>query len=253
MRHFLTTGIILQKRNSGENNHYLTIFSPEHGRINAVSKYSRNLKSALGGNLEMLNFCQFQIYETPHNFTVIQCQLEKSYLNIRDNLEKSLYAMHLLEIFEKSVNGQNTDESFELFQLLETSIEFLASTKNYELIIENFKIQLLNILGNFPDISLCFFCQKKWTENDKIWLDQEGSLACLSCFNRIHGITEVIPFSLMKLIHFLVRPTQKLRLDQIILSQEQQFQLKRVINIFIQNYLHREIVSERMLQKIIEN
>ena len=67
-------GIILQKRNFGEHDQFVTFFSPELGLMEAAAKGSRKINSPFTGHLEILNICKFQIYKNARGQTITQCQ-----------------------------------------------------------------------------------------------------------------------------------------------------------------------------------
>lgn len=250
MRHFVTQGIILKKKSRGENDNLILIFSPEIGKFQAISKSSRKITSSFIGHLETLNICNFQVYKTTHNYTITQCQLYKSYKKIQENLDKMVFALLTLEIIQKSIESEHHHD--QAFELLISTLDEIENELNYEFIVENFKIKLLQLLGSLPEIALCFFCSKKWEIEENIWLDQEGHLTCYQCLNK-HNFNsnkfENVPFKLIKLINYISQNHFEKPL-KIELNSEQKFQLKKIVNTFLNNYLYQELNSEKIITKL---
>jgi len=243
VRYFSTTGIILRKQNSGENDFFLTIFSPEFGRLQATSRSSRKITSIKGPHLDPLNYGNFQFYKNGDRYLLTECKIENAFQVIKGNLDKSLYSLAACEILLKSI--QDDQESPELFQLFLSTLEKLEKTNQHNLALEEFKIKVLKNSGSWPDISVCFFCQNKWQSTDQIWVDQTGNLNCLSCITLSNNRLEVISFNTVKLAHFLAEySTKEVKLN---ILPEELFALQKITGIFLSNYLHGEVKAEKIL------
>lgn len=244
MRYQSLTGLILKKQNRGENDSFLTIFSPELGKINALGKSTRKIISSKGSHLETLNLCHLQIYKLGEQNIVTECRTQKSFLKIKNDLKKSLYAQTVLEITNKSTEGP--DQSAEIFQLLISTLNQLEQDNQEEFTLEKFKIRLLNLQGILPEIAYCFYCTEKWQNNQNASLDQLGHLSCQNCVHLSEHKFQPVNFRIIKLIHFLSN-TRQTDLN-IKVSLEEVFQLRQISNIFLQNLLHQEVKTERLLQ-----
>jgi len=243
MRYFSTTGIILRKQNSGENDFFLTIFSPEFGRLQATSRSSRKITSSKGPHLDPLNYGRFQLYKNGDRFLLTECKIENAFQIIKGSLDKSLYSIAACEILLKSI--QDEQENPALFQLFLHTLEKLEKSDQHNLTLEEFKIKLLKNSGSWPDISLCYYCQNKWQSEDQIWIDHSGNLNCLNCLSLNHNKLESITFEAVKLANFLAEySTEQVTIS---VSPEQLFALQKITAIFLSNYLHCETKAEKIL------
>ncbi len=243
MRYLNVTGIILRKQNRGENDFYLTIMSPEIGKFEAYSRASRKITSQKGAHLDTLNVADFQVYTRDSGYLITQCQCSNAHLDIRENYQKTVYAQHILEIFNKGTAGG--DSAKELFALLEKTLSKISQSNQYDFILEEFKLRFLQILGTLPEIAYCFYSGKRWSNDEKIWIDHEGHLCSADSLARSKGPHEHIPFSIMKLINFITAGNE---VDHNIKIKPQDLlSLKTVTDIFLRNYLHQEIKTEQLL------
>ena len=245
-RNIHTLGIVLKKQPSGENDLQITIYSPEIGKFRAIAKGARNIKSATGSHLEPLNFCQIQLYKTSHRYTITQCQVNKNYKIIKTDFRKSMAATMLLEIFQKSTYSD--ESSKELFDLLLQTLDELEQSSQAFLIIESFKLKLLQFLGALPDLSFCGTCRVRWDKDHNIWINNVGHLHCQKC--KINEAkSQPIEFNTMKLLNYLVNSLEKKR---ILLEEINKKQLKMITNFFLQHYISNEIISEKILKQLQE-
>ena len=241
------SAIILHKKSYGEKKLILKLYSKELGKITCFTNSSVISKRNPNGNLLPLNLCKFQIYKSSKSYTVTETQLITSFFEKNDTLEKSLFIQCITDIFEKSIPEEIASE--ELFELLLSTFESINTHKNLPLILENFKIQLLKILGTFPEIALCYLCQKKWNDTEQIHLDQAGHLFCTPCLpqNLTKSQTLSLQFNSIKLINFLYKTNHTNTPPNINLDQSSLNQLKQTLNLFLQNYIQKEILSEHYL------
>ena len=243
MRSISTTGIIIRKQNSGEHDYFITLYSPTLGRIQAVAKGARKINSSFSGHLETLNICSFQLYKSPRSYTVTQCQTIQTFRTLRDNFEKSLLALLVLEIFQKST--YSPEQGRELFDLLDSTLHYLSKSEKHQIIIESFKIKLLQMLGGMPDISRCSHCQRRWNPEEKILLGADSHFSCLDCL-KSNQESSTIDFNIIKLINFLCLKNLS-DIIKISMSPPEEKKLKQISHIFLQHYIDREIVSEKII------
>lgn len=242
-RYFSTTGIILRKQQSGEHDWFLTIFSPEYGKIQAISKASRKITSHKGSHLDPLNLCVFQFYQNGTRLLLTECRTERVHINLKSNLERSLIGLALSELIIKSVHPEQ--ENPELFSIFINTLEQLEKAELSPLQLAEFKIKLLKNAGSWPDLSLCFFCTKKWSEQNKIWIDQEGHLACQDCLTLTRTQPQLISFDTVKLATFLANygcSDLKIQANQQILHS-----LQKLTDQFLQQYFQYQLKSQQIL------
>jgi DNA repair protein RecO (recombination protein O) len=214
------------------------------GRIQAKSRGSRKITSQKGSHLDILNFCQFQFYKNGNNLLLTECRVENAFQNLKNDLDKSLFALSAAEIIIKSL--QNEQENQELFHLFKNYLERLENHPFPQLLLEEFKIKTLKSAGSWPDLTLCHFCQHKWTENESIYADQHGQLTCQNCLTLNPNQLQLFSFSIIKLANYLaLHPTDQLKLK---ISAEEQFNLQKITTIFLSNYLQQELKTEKLLR-----
>ena len=246
-RNHHTTGIILKKHALGENDFAVTIYSPDLGKIQATAKGARKINASLSGHIETLNICNFQLYKSPVRYTIVQCQVSENFKKIRQNFNTAMTASMIVEIFHKSTF--TNEHAPELFTLLEQSLHKLSNADQHFLTVESFKLNLLQQIGVLPNLQNCGSCHERWSSLHKIRLEKSGHLRCQTCADTNQSDSaKPIEFNIIKLIHYLSQPFNT-QTKKISFNADQQQQLKHITHFFLQHFLEREILSEKILQQ----
>lgn len=246
MRNQSIRGIVLRKRNIGENDQIVTIYSPPFGKFEASVKGSRKITSHFGGHLEILNICDFGVYSNGNRHTLTQCQCVNSFQYLKNDLGLAMLTFQIAEIFYRMTPSDGHGE--DLFILLVKTLTALDCEKK-SLIMESFKIKLLNAAGALPEISECAECGKKWEDDNTILMDNDGRMTCRSCapFSANH---EQISYNMIKLLKYLLR-TDYEHIKKINLSPKDQNCLKKISDILLHSYINHELKSEKIANRVL--
>jgi len=144
MRGFKTEGIILKRRNIGEADRILTIFTPHKGKITVLGKGLRRIASRRAGNVELLNRSILYLHKGKNFWILTEAQTLDSFQKIKEDLTLSTYAFHLLELVDKL-----TAENQENIKLYSELVEVLRKiTENpRQIFIRAFEAKILSNLG----------------------------------------------------------------------------------------------------------
>ena len=259
MRNLSITGIIVRKTKYSDFHEFITIYSPETGKIDALARGSRKLSSSFMGHLEILNICKFQIYKNNERYSITQCQIVNPLKHIKSNLRSTLHSLTVLEIFNRVSNGETHQK--ELFNLLEATLKSIntLSLPNSNIPdletqilfrVEIFKLKTLMLAGSIPVISECAHCSKKWQDNAKIILDGENHFCCKECQHKHYTKFPCeLDFNIMKLINYIYHKNYD-QLSKIIISSDHIKKLRQISDIFLHQYTQKEITSERITMEM---
>ena len=246
MRSLGVDAIILKRRNLGEFDQNITLFSPVLGKIQASARGARRVSSSMAGHLEPLNICRLELHRSGRGYTITQCQARKTFRPLRENLQKSMFSLLILEVFQKSTHEQGQGQ--ELYSLIERTLDNLSAGTKYPLIIESFKIKLLQLLGVLPDCGHCSLCRKRWTGDNFVFLDGEGHFCCTDCDNPLKT-GKNIPFGIIRLINFICQRDFP-EILQVTLQPKEYESLRKISSSFIERYLDREIMAEKIINRV---
>lgn len=173
-----TKGIILAENNMDDFDKMLTMLTPGMGKISCAAKGARRPKSLLLGGTQFLCFGEYVLYKGGDTYNINSCEPIEVFYNIRTDLDKLKYAVHITKIINDLVQeNQNCYRILQLF--LNTLYVISEKDKNLDLVLSIFKIKLLSIIGYMPNVQYCSNCKTK--ENiDSFSFKQDGFL-CRDC------------------------------------------------------------------------
>lgn len=151
MKQVVTEGIVLTRTNFGEADRILTILTIDQGKIRAIAKGVRKIKSKLAGGIELFSVSQITYIQSKSDiYTLISTRLKKHYNQIVGDLERTMFAYDVL----KSINNiteDNVDRDY--FDLLQLTLDAINTFKLGLNVIQFwFNMQLLGMAGHEPNL-----------------------------------------------------------------------------------------------------
>jgi len=141
---YKTEGIILKRRNFGEADKILTVFTKHYGKIKVIAKGIRKITSKKAGTLELFNHCKLVLVKGKHLDIITEVEVIKNFSSLMGNLNKVGVAWYFCELVDKlTAEGQANKD---IFELLKNYLENLDQ-KNTPQFIRSFEEHLLNQLG----------------------------------------------------------------------------------------------------------
>lgn len=146
-RTYATEGIILARRNFGEADRLLTIFSKHYGKIRARAPGVRRPSSRKRGSVELFNRVKLLLVRGRNIDIVTDVEVINGYNAWREDLTKVGVAYHLSEIVNRLTPEEQ--EHKEVFELLADSFSNLGNLDYWQLypLIQTFKVNVLEELG----------------------------------------------------------------------------------------------------------
>ncbi len=149
MRGFKTEGIILERRDFGEADRVLTVFSLHRGKISVLAKGVRRISSRRAGNVELVNRVSMYLYQAKGMPILTEAESLDTYETLKTDLTLSTYAYHILELVDK-LTAENQENRI-LYQYLVEVLRRLER-KPRQILIRAFEVKILSVLG-FIDFS----------------------------------------------------------------------------------------------------
>ena len=120
MRAFKTEGIVLKRRNFGEADRILTVFTLVYGKISVLAKGVRRITSKRAGNVELLNRVSMYLHQGKGMPILTEALSLNTFQKLKADLTLSTYAYHILELVDKltAENQENGKLYAELIEVL---------------------------------------------------------------------------------------------------------------------------------------
>lgn len=153
-------GIVISENNMGDFDKMLTILTPNYGKISCVAKGARRQQSALLAGTQLFCFGEYMMYKGTNTYHINSCETIEIFYNIRTDLDKLKYAMHINKIIQ-DITGENQN-CYKILQLYLNTLYLISeSDKDLDLVVSIFKMKLLTLLGFTPKINKCVSCNQE--------------------------------------------------------------------------------------------
>lgn len=145
MRQQATEGIILKRRNSGEADRILTVFTKRNGKITVKASGVRKISSRRAAHAELLCYSTLSLYIGKGMPILTEISIIDSYMHLQKDLKTIGYAYYICELLCELCpeNQENRD----IFYALKRTLEKLGSTEDPLVVVRNFEKELLVSLG----------------------------------------------------------------------------------------------------------
>ena len=240
---YRTEAVVLRQRRIGDADKICVLFTPKYGRIEAIAKGVRRPRSRLAGHVEPLTKTTLLIASGRTLDIITQAQSITSYPNIHgdiDRLSRALYVSEMIDRFTDTV-----DDVESLYSLLIHTLERISSTRNVDLPIRWFEMQMLIDQGYHPELMKCVHCQIALGLSGNAFSAQSGGVLCSTCRSKFPG--RPLSDSAFKLLRFLQSPSysdvQRFRVDE---------SLQREIELHLRSAIHQVIERDVFTGKFID-
>lgn len=177
MHGFRVEGIILKRRNLGEADRILTVFSHQKGKIQVLAKGVRRITSRRSGNVELLNRSLMYLHQAKSFLILTEASVLDTYQKLKEDLKLSTYAFHIIELVDKlTAEGQPNELLYEhLVRVLQK-----LSRNPRQIFIRAFEVKILSNLGFLSFLEEEGLLKKmeilSWDEIEKLEINQKQAL-----------------------------------------------------------------------------
>jgi DNA repair protein RecO (recombination protein O) len=173
---YQTTGIIIGRTNFGEADRVIRILTADHGKISAVAKGVRKIKSRSGGHLELFGEVNLML-ATGRNLDIITSARLRWYPHaLTGGYDRLGLAFALVLAVDRLTEPGQAHPA--LYDLLNEALRALDAGAAGPLPELWFKLRLLDILGYRPDLTACIVCGRHDPDTTYTFSPERGGLVC---------------------------------------------------------------------------
>jgi len=193
-------GVVLRHSNWGEADRLLWIYTLGHGKIRAVAKGVRKIRSRKAGHLEPFTRVRLMMAKTRDLPIITQAEAIDGYWNLREDLLKVGYAAYVVELLDRFTFDE--DENRGLYRLLSDTLHRLNTGIDVQLTLRYYEVRLLDLLGYRPQLFNCAGCQAGIQAQDQYFSNSMGGAVCPSCGKQTPDAKPISLQALKYLRHF---------------------------------------------------
>lgn len=147
MRSYKTEGIVIKRKNFGEADRILTVFTKNKGKISVIAKGVRKINSRRSSHIELLNHCVIGVYEGKMPI-LMEADTLNHYQYLKRDLRKAGYAFYVCELIDGLLPEHQENRA--VFNLIQDTLFKMETEAECSRLISKFEQDLLTYLGFWP-------------------------------------------------------------------------------------------------------
>jgi DNA repair protein RecO (recombination protein O) len=247
-RSIRTEGIVLRRKDFGESDRILTLFTRKLGRISGIAKGSRKPSSKISGHLELFMRSSFLISRGRNLHLITQAEVLEDFNSLRKDLKGIGLGSYIVELVDAVTYEEGSN--LKLYDLLVTTLSALNKAGDPAIITHYFELHLLGLVGFQPEFFICVECGKQIIEENQYISGELGGVICPGCIGRIEGADlRPVPARLLKYLRHFQRSSLQ-ELLSITLPPDLRKGLEDLIRYYLNHTLEKQLNSPEFLKRI---
>ena len=238
----------MRRRDLGEADRLLTIYTPNRGKLRVVAKGVRRPRSRKAGHLEPLTRAQLMLARGRELDIITQADAIELYPSLRDDLVRLGQASYAVEILDRFTVEEG--DSYRLYDLLVNTLDRLASGDEASVALRHFELRMLDLVGYRPELFRCLSCGAEIRPQDQFFSLALGGVLCPAC-GRSDKDTNPISLAALKVLRYYQRNSYS-----VVTSAKVRAKVHSELNAIMENYLayllERRLNSPDFLRRVRE-
>ena len=248
-RQFRTPAIILSRRDFGESDRLLTIFTPVHGKLRVIAKGARKPKARISGHVELFTKSDCLIHRGRNLHILSQAELIEPYLGLREDLVRGAYANYAAELLDRFTTDEDISQA-PVFALLEGTLRRIADETDPQLAVRFYELRLLELVGFMPETGECVRSRADLLPEAQYFSYDEGGVVSRAAAQDDRAGLIELDYESLKLLRHLGRSGGYDRLAQLRLSRRQHAELERILLGYITHVLESKLQSVAFIRRL---
>lgn len=250
VRQFRTQAIVLSRRDFGESDRLLTMFTPDYGKISAIAKGARKPQAKVSGHVELFCRTDVMIHKGRSIDILTQAELIDPYLGIREDLTRGAYANYVAELLERFTADEDINQT-DLFVLLHQTFQRIADDDDPRLAARFYELQLLDLVGFRPELQECVVDRVPLVPIAHFFSNEEGGIVSQEAALRVGSPLVSIDFNTLKLLRHMQRNFKKYeRVKSLTIHPDQHAHAERIMLGYISFLLESKLQSIDFIRRL---
>ena len=251
-RTYRTEAIVLRRKDIGEADRILTLFTPNLGKVRAVAKGIRKPRSRKAGHLELFTCTKLLLAKGRDLDIITQAEVLEPYRPLREDLLRGAYAAYMVELLDRF--APDGEEHPELYDLLRQGLGWAATAGDLALAARYYDLHLLSLAGFQPQLRRCVICGSSLLAEDQFFSPIDGGVVCPRCAEQRAGGPNPaggMPLSLsaLKLLRY-IQSNPYARVAALKVGARTQAEVEYLLARYITVLLERQLKSVEFLKLI---
>jgi DNA repair protein RecO (recombination protein O) len=249
MNSFSSEGIVLKRKNIGEADKLVTLFTKNRGKLKTLAKGVRKVNSRRAGNLEIINHVKIFLHETKSWPILTEVETKSIFLGIKEDLSKLSLVYLMFELVDQLLTEEQ--ESPLVFDLLISTLNSINSESNLEkakVLVSNFQLKLLSQVGYLPQLQNCVVCNERLLPETNFLSPHLGGLVDKKCNQQVI-LSRSLSLDAIKALRFLARTEMK-EIVRLTLEKKLLKEVFDTLNFYTVYFLEKDLNSPRFARAV---
>lgn len=238
--------VVLRHADWGEADRLLWLYTRQAGKLRAVAKGARKLRSRKAGHLEPFTQVNLLLARGRDLPIITQADTIDGYLPLRENLMLVGYASYIVELLDRFTYEE--DENPALYHLLIDTLERLSYQEDAPFAIRYFEVRFLDLIGFRPQLNQCVQCDAPIQPEDQFFSAVLGGLLCPSC-GKDQRTAQPISMRAVRILRHIQRSTYQ-DARRLTISEASHQELERLMQYYFTYLLERNLNTPAFLRLI---
>ena len=204
-------GIVVGRRDIGENNCFLDILTSEYGVIEAVAHGVRKQGSKNASATGLFSYSVFCLNKTNLRYSINSTQPKYSFFGLSSDIQKLSLAVYFADVIKyTSAAEQHGGDILRFFAI---TLYKLEQEKADCMVIKSvFELRIMSMLGFMPDLRACRCCGE-YAREKMFFSLEENNLFCGECeeetISEREEVMELSPVLLHTMRYVVFSPVEK--------------------------------------------
>lgn len=239
-------GVVLRHIDWGEADRLIWLFTLELGKIRAVAKGARKIRSRKAGHLEPFTRTGLLLAKGRDILLITQAETLDGFLALREDLAGTTYASYIVELLDRFTYEEGENQA--LYRLLVESLRRLSIEEDPDLVARYYELRLLDLVGFRPELFRCLGCGEEIQPQDQYFSAQEGGVLCPRCGVGASGSQPISIDALRYMRHFQRSSFADAKKARI--TTEVQRELENILQHYLTYLLERRLNTPAFLRRL---
>jgi DNA repair protein RecO (recombination protein O) len=241
-----TEAIVLKHKNWGEADRMLWLYTRKLGKVQAIAKGARKIKSRKAGHLEPFTRVNLLMARGRSFLIVTQAETIDAFLNLREDLLHVGYAAYITELLDRFTYDE--DDNQQIFNLLKDTLSRIDTENDPHFPVRFFEVKLLELLGYRPELTNCVNCASEIQAEDQYFSISMGGVLCPRCGPKNPDASQISLNTLKYLRHYQRSSYPEAAKAQ--LSPELNQDLEQLMQRYFTYFLERNLNSPTFIRRV---
>jgi DNA repair protein RecO (recombination protein O) len=168
--------VVLRHSDWGEADRVLSLFSLQMGKIRAIAKGVRKLRSRKAGHLEPFTRVALVLARGREFWIVTQAETVDAYLPLREDLLRTSYGAYVIELVDRFSVEEGENRS--TYHLLVDTLQRISAGEDIFTTVRYYETRLLDFSGFRPQLFQCVEGGEEIRAEDQYFSAQGGGALC---------------------------------------------------------------------------